>query len=86
MNLQTAEHENNSAYIQRARIHEALRRRSLTTLEARRELDVMHPAARVMELRKQGYEINTIWTVDLTAEGNPHRVAKYLLRGERRNS
>ena len=43
---------------------------SLTTLEARNQLFIMHPAARVQELREQGKEIVTV-RVD--------RIAKYLL-------
>ncbi|KAF0235299.1 MAG: hypothetical protein FD177_53 [Desulfovibrionaceae bacterium] len=69
-----------TATAQRARLLDALRRGSLTTLEARRRLDVMHPAARVMELRRLGFNIVTIWTTDVTAEGNTHRVACYQLR------
>lgn len=70
----------NDSAAQRKRLLEALRSRSLTTLEARRELDVMHPAARIMELRKQGYDIDTLRVPDLTAEGHTHNVARYLLR------
>ncbi|GAB6036977.1 helix-turn-helix domain-containing protein [Fundidesulfovibrio butyratiphilus] len=74
------EHDNNTASAQRARLLDALRRESLTTLEARSKLDVLHPAARVMELRRRGHSIVTVWTVDLTPEGRPHRVARYILR------
>jgi hypothetical protein len=45
---------------QRQRILDHLRNHGpLTTLAARRELDVMHPAARVQELRARGYRIIT---------------------------
>ena len=74
--------ENNAASAQRARLLDALRRESFTTLEARRLFDVMHPAARIMELRRQGFNIVTVWTTDTTPEGNAHRVARYLLRQE----
>ncbi|GAB6038193.1 helix-turn-helix domain-containing protein [Fundidesulfovibrio butyratiphilus] len=74
------EHDNNTASVQRARLLDALRRESLTTLEARSKLDVLHPAARVMELRRRGHSIVTVWTTDLTPEGRPHRVARYILR------
>lgn len=80
------ERDNNTASAQRARLLDALRRESLTTLEARSKLDVLHPAARVMELRRRGHSIVTVWTVDITTEGRPHRVARYILRqgeGER---
>lgn len=71
----------NSASSQRARLLAALRNGPLTTLEARRLLDVLHPAARVMELRQLGHNIVTAWDTDITSEGNPHRVARYLLKG-----
>lgn len=50
---------NSNAAVQRARLLDALKRRALTTLQARRELDVLHPAARVMELRDDGYASTT---------------------------
>lgn len=71
----------NSASAQRFRLLAALSKSSVTTLEARRFLDVLHPAARVMELRRMGFEIVTVWTIDVTSEGREHRVARYLLRG-----
>jgi len=40
----------------------------------------MHPAARVMELRRMGFNIVTVWTSDTTREGNTHRVACYQLK------
>jgi len=78
-----AESSGNSAAAQRNRILAALRAHgSLTTLEARRRLDCLHPAARVMELRNLGFLISTIWQVDHTPEGLPHRVARYCLLSE----
>jgi len=47
---------------------------SMTTLQARQELDVMHPAARVQELREKGNNITTHWKV---TQG--HRIASYVL-------
>ncbi len=58
----------------------------LTTLQSRHDLDVMHPAMRICELRKQGYPIATIWTLDYTPEGNLHRVAKYVISKKRQLS
>ena len=37
-----------------ARLLDALRRRSLTTLQCRSELMILHPAARVQDLREVG--------------------------------
>jgi hypothetical protein len=71
---------NNSAESQRARVLAWLQTsRPLTTLEARRELDVLHPAARVMELRQAGHNIITHWQTDANGSGRPHRVASYVL-------
>lgn len=69
----------NSTAAQRNRILEFLRKRPLDTLTARKELDIMHPAARVMELRKRGYRIKTI-EIDKPSEcGEIHKVACYVL-------
>jgi len=63
---------------QRQRILEWLHHETLTTIQAREFLDVMHPAARVQELRGQGYEIVTHWTTSDTGKAK-HRVARYVL-------
>ena len=69
-----------SSEAQRARILAHLREHHrLTTLEARQRLSVMHPAARVRELREMGHRIETLWREDHDAAGNPHRVAEYVL-------
>lgn len=52
----------NSAEAQRQRLLAAIHQRgSISTLEARRpDLDIMAPAARIMELRKKGEPILTV--------------------------
>ncbi|NMV41838.1 helix-turn-helix domain-containing protein [Ralstonia insidiosa] len=72
----------NSAAAQRERILTALRDGPLTTLQARSELDTLHPAARVQELRAEGHSITTVWAWDFSAAGFPHRVARYVLTPE----
>ncbi|WP_343654541.1 helix-turn-helix domain-containing protein [Paraburkholderia caribensis] len=73
----------NDAEAQRGRVLEFLRRHgSLSTLDARHLIDVLHPAARVMELRRNGYEIATVWSHETTPEGGKHRVARYHLMRE----
>lgn len=72
----------NSAAAQRERILSALRNGPLTTLQARSELDTLHPAARIQELRGEGHLITTVWTWDFSAAGFPHRVARYVLTPE----
>lgn len=55
LNQRPTETADNSAASQRQRILSWLRNvEPLTTLQARKQLDVLHPAARVMELRKAG--------------------------------
>jgi glucose-6-phosphate-specific signal transduction histidine kinase len=78
---ETAEHPN-SADAQRRRLLERLRAGAVSTIQARRELDILHPAARVMELRKRGFEIETREAIEATQEGQRHRVALYVLRAE----
>jgi len=75
-----ADHNGNTATAQRERLLNALRTASITTLQARSQLDCMHPGARIMELRKLGYRIETVWVNDATPEGKIHRVAKYVLQ------
>ncbi|WP_235590292.1 helix-turn-helix domain-containing protein [Nitrosomonas ureae] len=73
-------HEN-TVKAQRKRILAYLHTKPLDTLDARKELDVMHPAARVMELRNQGIGIKTIWIDRASDCGKIHRIACYILDG-----
>ena len=66
-----------NAHSQREQILNWLRREPLTTLQARKELDIMHPAARVQELRKQ-HNIITHWTTDDSGK-RQRRIACYVL-------
>lgn len=75
----------NNAAAQRGRVLEYLRDHgSLSTLDARHLIDVMHPAARIMELRRAGHSITTVWTHATTPEGGTHRIARYRLMREAR--
>ena len=69
---------------QRARLLQHLKIAPVDTLEARRNLDILHPAARCMELRKQ-YRIDTVRVTRHTDADKPHHVALYILRGELRH-
>lgn len=69
----------NTAEEQRVRVLERLRQGPLTTLAARSELDVLHPAARVMELRGEGYCIETLRSREYSECGQLHTVARYVL-------
>lgn len=69
----------NSLPEQRKRLLVALRIAPVTTISARHELDILHPAGRVQELREQGHNIVTYRDNQETPEGNKHRVARYVL-------
>jgi len=70
----------NSAASQKARVFAWLRTQGpLSTLTARRELDVLHPAGRIQALREDGHNIRTHWRTEETRLGRPHRVAEYVL-------
>lgn len=64
---------------QRVRLLAALRERPVTTIEARRDLDIMMPAARVYELRHMfGHNIVLNWIYQSTGLVQ-HRVGQYTL-------
>lgn len=71
-----------TGFTHRQRILEALRSGPLSTFEARRYLDVPHPAGRVQELRDDGNEIETLRTHGQGDSGRPHCIALYVLRKE----
>jgi len=50
----------------------------ITTLEARTNLDVFHPAARIQELKEQGHHIITYRRMVNSGLGN-HKIAEYVL-------
>ncbi len=64
---------------QAMRLLEALRRYSVTTFEAMRFLDVYHCPARILQLRKLGFNIVTHWQTVITEAGEKHRVGLYVL-------
>jgi hypothetical protein len=69
----------NAAAAQRARLMDELRQRPVSTIDARRELDILHPAGRVLELRRAGVPILTYWVTEPTDCGKAHRIARYTL-------
>lgn len=58
---------------------------SIATTECRETLAVMSPAARIMELRRQGHDIHTTWSHIADSEGVIHRQGVYILMPEVRN-
>ncbi|HPU52926.1 MAG TPA: helix-turn-helix domain-containing protein [Burkholderiaceae bacterium] len=75
-----AHSHSNAAAAQRARLLDALRCKPVSTIDARRELDILHPAGRVLELRRKGVPILTYWVTEPTDCGKSHRVARYTLQ------
>ena len=69
----------NSLGAQCARLLQRLRERPVTTFEAMRELDIYHCPARVLQLRKQGHLITTVWKQVQTEAGTWHKVGMYVL-------
>ena len=67
---------------QRQRLLEALRKNHVSTIQARRELDILHPAGSVKELREKGFEILTLWQWEPTDSGKRHKVGLYALISE----
>ena len=51
---------------------------SINTIQARRELDILAPAARIFELRHKGFDIETCWE---DMEG--HKIGRYVLMSGR---
>lgn len=72
-----------SAANQRARLLERLQIGPIDTVTARAELNVLHPAARVQELREAGHHIVTHRSRLEDAQGHSHAgVAVYYLGGQ----
>jgi len=73
----------NTIQAQICRLKEALKQRPMTTIEIRRELDIMEVAARIWDLRhKHGCDIHARFIEDETQPGYKHKVARYSFIGE----
>lgn len=69
----------NTNQAQRSRLLEALRKAPVSTICARRDLDIMMPAARIHELRHRfGHQIDLIWVNEPSECGEFHRVGMYV--------
>jgi len=65
---------------QQAIVLSALRKEGQTTASLRHEYGVMHPSARVQELKEIGHRIDTLYGTVATPDGIKHkRVAQYVL-------
>lgn len=70
----------NSAHNQRLKLLDWLfEKGAITTAQARESLDIMSPAPRIMELRKAGYLISTVWDNWTSEYGIKHCIARYVL-------
>ena len=75
--------DDTSAATQRVRLLERLHLGPVDTITARTELNVLHPAARVQELREAGHHIVTHRSRLEDAQGHSHPgVATYYLGGQ----
>lgn len=73
---------NTSTSNQRAITLSAITNAPKSTIELRHEFGIMHPAARIQELRDMGHVIDTVRITEMTPDGIKHKaVAKYVLRG-----
>lgn len=78
----TPTNDGTDAAAQRARALDAMRSGPKSTIELRRDWDILSPAARVLELRRRGFDILTHWVQQATDCGQLHRVALYVLMRE----
>jgi hypothetical protein len=52
---------------------------SMSTLYARKQFGIPHPGGRICELRRSGLVIKRVWKIEYTPDGEPHRMANYIL-------
>ena len=72
----------NHAAAQRLRALDLLRSGPKSTIQLRRDGDILAPAARILELKRRGFDILTQWVQQATDCGKLHRVALYVLLRE----
>lgn len=71
----------NDANKQRAQVLALLKSYTALTTDQFRAHGVMHPSGRIMELRRQGYQIITERSRVTGLDGRLHTQARYLLLG-----
>ena len=80
---QTSRANNTSTEAQRARLLAWLKQGPIDTISARRDLNILAPAARIIELRFAGYPISTQRITLTDDQGRTHnRIALYFLSSE----
>jgi len=66
------------------RLHDFLLiNKKVTNLQCHEQLSIMHPAARIRDLRKLGWPIETNYYQQIDARGVEHRAAQYYLQVEK---
>ena len=76
-----SEHRSGSSQSQQKRLAVALTiLGNLTTIEARDYLDIMSPAARLLELKGQGWGIVSTRVPHVAECGTVHSIANYVLK------
>jgi hypothetical protein len=55
---------------------------SISTIEAHRYLDILHPPARKLNLLQHGHIVELIWVHEPSDCGEIHRVGKYVYMGK----
>jgi hypothetical protein len=72
----------NDAAAQRLRTIDLLRTGPKSTIQLRRDGDILAPAARILELKQRGFDIFTERVQEATDCGKLHSVARYVLMRE----
>jgi Helix-turn-helix domain len=63
---------------EREKLLDELRQNPVTSHYARTAMDIYHPNARILELRRQGFNIDTHWETIYNGKAK-HRVGKWVL-------
>jgi len=75
--------DNHSTVAQAKKLLQALRAGPVSSIDAARSLDIVHPPSSIRWLRNHGYSIKTEWAYKSTGPGRRrHRVGLYVLAGE----
>lgn len=76
-------HSGNDAGTQSNRLLEAMQSLGgISTIEANRYLDILHPPARKLNLIEAGHIVTLVWTYEPSSCGKIHRVGKYVYGGK----
>lgn len=77
-------HSGNDTSTQTKRLLEAIETLGgVSTIEANRYLDILHPPARKLDLIEAGHSVDLLWVYEPSGCGKIHRVGKYVFAGRR---